>query len=236
MHVSTARRRHGSSQPLTNEATIAASSHPKVRLATLMIHLAITNRPAAKIMISEVRYSLHPWSSAPLLGNPIPRSRIIVATGRRWTRREGRCRSTPTWMSLPDKETHGVGLGGTVALNKPCRLRLSHNVGPGRLCSWILIRLQGAKPWHHFGNAFERGTTFLIVVGLSWMLGASFESRKGKASWRKWPRNREDRGRRGASGIPGTGTNAPLIIHICKQAAWKTLRVPSVPSPLATNP
>ena len=77
-----------SSQPLTKEATMAASSHPKVRLENLMIHLAMTNRPAAKIMISDVRYNFQPWSSAPLLGNPIPRSRIMAAKGGRWTRRE----------------------------------------------------------------------------------------------------------------------------------------------------
>jgi hypothetical protein len=63
---------------LTKETTMAASSHPQLRFLIRMPHLAMTNRPAVKIMTSEVIYSLHPWSSAPLLGKPIPRSRISV--------------------------------------------------------------------------------------------------------------------------------------------------------------
>jgi hypothetical protein len=50
----------GLGEHLTKETTMATSSHPKFRLTSLVTNLAITNRPATRIVTSEVMYSFHP--------------------------------------------------------------------------------------------------------------------------------------------------------------------------------
>ncbi len=152
-------------------------------------------------------------------------------------------------MLLPVEETHGVGLGHT--LNRHVTFGGAQNISLhvrkklGYRC-WLEhgrlpdpFRLQGARTssWQCMRHC-ERGTTFLVLL----VVGASPSPTRGKVRAENglaYAKTGEEL--RGGSGIspphwkmdPTPCAPRPTS-YICQQAAWKTLRVPFVPSPLAS--